>query len=47
MLLHSLVLDGHYAVQPGLDLALSAIATTGSDRDAIAALTTLVWRPYP
>jgi hypothetical protein len=47
VLLHSVVLDGHYAVTTGLDLAVSAVGTTGSDRDAIAMLATLVWRPLP
>ncbi len=47
VLMHSLVLDAHYAVQAGLDLALSGVATRGSDRDALAALVTFVWRPLP
>jgi hypothetical protein len=45
VLVHSLVLDGHYAVLSSLDVALSALATTGADRDAVALLTTIVWRP--
>lgn len=47
MLLHSLVGDGRYALSTVLDLAVSAIATTGADRDALAVLATFVWRPLP
>ena len=45
--LHSIVFDGHYALSPAFDVAGSALATTGSDRDAIAVLATFVWRPLP
>ncbi|MDB4952697.1 MAG: hypothetical protein JWO36_266 [Myxococcales bacterium] len=47
ILLHSLVGDGHYALSTVLDLAVSAIATVGADRDALALLATVVWRPLP
>lgn len=46
-LLHSLVADAHVAMSTELDLALSAIATTGFDRDALALLAVLAWRPLP
>jgi len=46
-LLHSLSLDLHYAASTALDLGVSALGTTGADRDAIVLLTTLAWRPLP
>jgi hypothetical protein len=46
-LLHSIVADGRYGMSAAVDLALSAIGTTGPDRDALAVLATLVWRPLP
>ena len=45
--LHSFVLDGHYAFSPQLELGGSAVGTFGADRDALAALLTFVWRPLP
>lgn len=44
-LLHSGIVDVHLAARRDLDLALSAVGTTGTDRDAIAILSTLAWRP--
>lgn len=46
-LLHSAVIDLHYAMSTSLDVAVSAIGTTGADRDAAALLTTIAWRPLP
>lgn len=45
--LHAGVLDLHYAIAPGLDLALSAAGTTGAGHDVLAILSTFVWRPWP
>jgi hypothetical protein len=45
--LHSLVTDLHYSLSAAFDFALSAVATTGADRDVLALLTTLAWRPLP
>ena len=45
--LHSLVTDVHWSVSSAFDLALSAIGTTGADRDVLALLTTIAWRPLP
>jgi hypothetical protein len=45
--IHSLVFDMHYSVSAAFDLALSALGTTGEDRDVLALLTTLAWRPLP
>ena len=45
--LHSLVVDLHYNVSAAFDVALSALGTTGADRDVLALLTTLAWRPLP
>ena len=46
-LLHSVVVDVHYAMSAALDLAASLVGTTGVDRDAAAMLTTISWRPLP
>jgi hypothetical protein len=46
-LLHSVIADARVALSTAFDLALSAIATTGADRDALALLATFVWRPLP
>lgn len=46
-LLHSVIVDARHALSAALDLALSAIGTTGADRDAFALLATFVWRPLP
>jgi hypothetical protein len=46
-LLHNLVLDLHWSVSSAFDLAFSALGTTGADRDVLALLTTLAWRPLP
>ena len=45
--LHSIIGDVRYAATTALDVALDAIATTGADRDALAILTTIAWRPLP
>ena len=47
MLLHSLVMDGYLPLSRSLDLAGSAVATTGADRTALAMLATFIWRPLP
>lgn len=44
---HSLIADAWYSVRATLDLKVSALGTTGLDRNTIALLTTLVWRPLP
>ena len=46
-LLHSVIADARFAISAALDLALSATATAGSDRDALALLATFAWRPLP
>ncbi|HEX7838807.1 MAG TPA: hypothetical protein VF469_15125, partial [Kofleriaceae bacterium] len=46
-LLHSVIADARLAISTALDLALSATATTGADRDALALLATFAWRPLP
>jgi hypothetical protein len=46
-LLHSVSSDARLAVSSALDLALSAVGTTGDDRDVFALLATFVWRPLP
>ena len=46
-LLHSAVVDVHYALSTALDLAVSLVGTTGVDRDAAAMLATIAWRPLP
>jgi hypothetical protein len=46
-LLHSVVADLHFARSTELDLGVSAIGTTGADRDAVVTLMTLAWRPLP
>jgi hypothetical protein len=46
-LLHTLATDVLYRHSTALDLGLTALATTGADRDALALLTTVAWRPYP
>jgi hypothetical protein len=45
MVMHHATLDLHYAVTGNLDLALSAVGTTGSDREVLAVLSTIIWRP--
>jgi hypothetical protein len=45
VVLHSAVLDVHFAASRDLDLAVSTVGTTGADRDAIAILGTAAWRP--
>lgn len=45
MLLHAATLDVHYAAAANLDLAVSAVGTTGADRDVLAVLSTVIWRP--
>jgi hypothetical protein len=46
-LLHNLVLDLRWSVSSAFDVAVSALGTTGADRDMLALLTTLAWRPLP
>jgi hypothetical protein len=46
-LLHSVTADARFAVSATLDLALSTLATTGADRDALVFLATFAWRPLP
>lgn len=46
-ILHSATLDGHYALSRSFELGGSALATTGQDRQALAVLGTIVWRPLP
>ncbi len=45
--LHSIVADGQYAMSTALDLGLSMIGTTGPDRDGLAVLALVSWRPLP
>jgi hypothetical protein len=45
--LHSIVADGQYAMSSALDLGLSMIGTTGPDRDGLAVLALISWRPLP
>jgi hypothetical protein len=47
VLLHSIVADAHYTMSTVLDLAASALLTTGTDRNSLAILATVVWRPLP
>jgi hypothetical protein len=47
MLLHSIIADGRYSMSTALDLSISALGTTGVDRDAIALLAVVAWRPLP
>ena len=46
-LLHSAVVDLGVAASAAVDVAVSLVGSTGVDRDAAAALATLVWRPLP
>ena len=45
--LQSMIVDARVTLSATLELALSALATTGVDRDALALLATFVWRPLP
>jgi hypothetical protein len=47
ILLHSVTADLRFAKSAEVDLGVSAIGTTGADRDALVMLTTLAWRPLP
>lgn len=47
IVLHSVSVDGRYAMTAALDAVISAIGTTGADRDAVALLASLIWRPLP
>jgi hypothetical protein len=47
LLLHSIVADGRYGVSAAVDLSLSAVGTSGLDRDALAVLAVVAWRPLP
>jgi len=44
---HTLAVDGRLHLGASLDASLALSGTTGEDRDAVGALTTLVWRPRP
>ena len=44
---HTVAIDGRVRLGPALELALATAATTGDDRDALAVLGTLAWRPAP
>ncbi|HUJ57659.1 MAG TPA: hypothetical protein VLX92_04190 [Kofleriaceae bacterium] len=43
--MQSIVADVHWAVSAAADLAISAVGTTGADRDVIQLITTIAWRP--
>lgn len=47
VVVHGLALDLRYAASATLDLATSAVAATGADRDALVVSLTLAWRPLP
>jgi len=47
VLMHSVTADLRVPWSNSIDLALSAVGTTGPDRTLVALLTTLVWRPLP
>lgn len=47
VLLHSIAADGRYGVSAAVDVSLSAVGTTGLDRDVLAVLATVAWRPLP
>ena len=47
VLMHSVTADLRVPWSNSIDLALSAVGTTGPDRSLVALLTTLVWRPLP
>jgi hypothetical protein len=46
-LVHALIADGRLALTSAFDLALSAVGTTGADRDAVTVIATFAWRPLP
>ena len=46
-LVHSVATDLRITMSTALDLALSAVGTTGPDRSLVALITTIVWRPLP
>jgi hypothetical protein len=45
--LQSIAIDSHYAMSRSIDLGGSLLGTAGPDRDALALLATVVWRPLP
>ncbi|HRC58443.1 MAG TPA: hypothetical protein PKU97_21120 [Kofleriaceae bacterium] len=47
VLMHSVIAEGRASPQPSLDLAASVVATTGEDRDAVALMLFVAWRPLP
>lgn len=47
VLQHAATLDLHVALGRDLDLAMSAVGTSGDDRDVLALLSTIIWRPLP
>jgi hypothetical protein len=46
-LLHAIIVDVRYLHSTTLDVGMSALGTTGPDRDALAVLATIAWRPLP
>jgi hypothetical protein len=46
-LLHTIAIDTRYLQSTTFDLGLSLLGTTGEDRDVVAALVTIAWRPLP
>jgi hypothetical protein len=47
MLMHSVIGDARFAQSPALDFDISAVATTGEDRDSVALFAIVAWRPLP
>jgi hypothetical protein len=45
IVMQSVVLELHYAVTVALDLALSALGSTGGDGDSFEMIGTVAWRP--
>ena len=45
--LHSIVADGRYAMSTMLDLGVSMVGTVGAEREALAVLAIVAWRPLP
>ena len=46
-LLHTIAIDTRYLQSTTFDLGLSLLGTTGEDRDVVAVLVTIAWRPLP
>ena len=47
VVMHAVAADLRYPYSTSIDLAMSAIGTTGPDRTVAALLATIVWRPLP